>query len=751
MELTNGGNGTNGSSGAGSNGAAANGAASNGAGHATAPNVGGPHLAGATGVAAGAPSASVRAELQSLRWQAPAPRVAPATAADESVDVGALVRTIGRGWRTLFAGASLGALIGLALVVFVRPWYRGAASVLVRNANDPTGSLLSRFGIAGDIAGSAAGGALGGVLKSSLETEVQLLESGELAGRVVDSLALQARVLEPHGFPSAALFAPGPIGGSFRRRTVTFTREADGRYRVAGGDSVQRLTPGSAGPIAGVGAVTLARGVQLPTFVVQFEDREDAITRADDHLTVEKAGGDVVKLRYSGPDSVTAAAVPNAAVAVYLELRRTVDRGVNQRRYEFMAAQADTAARQLSTAEDALARDQTATGVFDPELVGKSGLEAIQQVRSQFVPLESERLAAHALVDAVERGSLSPRQLAAFPSFLRAPAINSILTQVTQLETERTRLLALRTERDPDVVVLTQSISDLERGLLPLARTYASALDRQTQELTAEQQSVQSRLGALPGQAEIALRRQRDVKRLSQVLLGLQAQMIDARLSALSEGGQVRQVDVAIPPKRPLFPRAVWTLPGGLILGLLAAVAWVLGRDAWSSRVRTPADAERATGLPSVALRLGAPLLLPAADAGVVMVVGAGEGLGTEGVADALAAQARARGRTAVVLDVASTPSGGRGAVEWDSAGLRAAVQRADAEHDAVYVAAAPLDDPRTAALLDPSRPVAVVAAAGVTPRADLAAASDALGRLGVPVLGVVVQSPAAAGRTRSR
>jgi hypothetical protein len=88
--------------------------------------------------------------------------------------------------------------------------------------------------------------------------------------------------------------------------------------------------------------------------------------------------------------------VPNAVVAVYLDLRRTLDRGLNQRRYEFMAAQADTAARQLALAEDALRREQEATGVMDPEAVGKSGLEAIQNVRTVYVGLESERRAAHA-------------------------------------------------------------------------------------------------------------------------------------------------------------------------------------------------------------------------------------------------------------------------------------------------------------------------------------------------------------------
>jgi hypothetical protein len=281
------------------------------------------------------------------------------------------------------------------------------------------------------------------------------------------------------------------------------------------------------------------------------------------------------------------------------------------------------------------------------------------------------------------------------------------------------------------VRVLTTSIADLERGLLPLARTYAGSLDRQTRQLAAEQGAVEARLAALPGQAESGLRLQRDVKRLSQVVLGLQAQMIDTRLAALGEGGQVRQVDVAAAPKRPLFPRAVHTLPGGLLLGLVGGAVWAIGRGAWSSRVRSTADAERASGVVAVALRPGAPLLLGAADAGTVVVVGAGGGEPTRPVAEALAAEARARGRSATVVGgVAAARTARRSAPSSSARRPRTTRCTSTGRRSTT---------PGVAAVLDRHRAVAVVAAEGVTTRGALAAAADTLGRLGVPVLGVVV------------
>jgi hypothetical protein len=108
--------------------------------------------------------------------------------------------------------------------------------------------------------------------------------------------------------------------------------------------------------------------------------------------------------------------------------------------------------------------------------------------------------------------------------------------------------------------------------------------------------------------------------------------------------------------------------------------------------------------------------------------------------------QARARGRTALVLDAdADAYPGG----ESGAAALRGDLHRAEAEHDLVYVASAPLDDPRAAAVLDRRRAATVVATEGVTTRGALAGAADALGRLGVPVLGVVVAPASRAARAR--
>jgi hypothetical protein len=201
--------------------------------------------------------------------------------------------------------------------------------------------------------------------------------------------------------------------------------------------------------------------------------------------------------------------------------------------------------------------------------------------------------------------------------------------------------------------------------------------------------------------------------------------MIDARLAALSEGGQVRQVDVASPPKRPLFPRPVWTLPGGLLLGLLGAVAWVLGRGAWSSRVRFAATRSGRRRLPRLAR--SAPLLARRRGGHGVVAL-AGQRGGSRRSPRPSRRRRRAGRGARRVLGALALP--GR---ERTARGALRATERGRGAHDAVYVAAR-RSTTRGRPVLDRGRWRCRVQG---SPTARARAAADTSARLGVPVLGV--------------
>jgi len=652
----------------------------------------------------------------------------------DTIDLGEVAGALRSGWRHVLAGIGVGLLAAVAALLLIRPRFEGTATVLLKDAPGSGSSFGSGIGFPANL----LSGSLPASLRSDMETEMAVLSSRVVLGRVVDSLGLQASLRRPAGIPSDMVLSPTVYPGSFAPQTYRFEREGEsGRYRVSGAGADASATPGQPVRLP-VGTVTLRPDSLPPSFTVRFLDREDAITRTKARLAVAKSGGEVALVTFGANDSLTAARVPNALVAVYLERRRTTDRGTNQRRLEFLLAFADTVSRRLAEGEDRLRHFQEASGVLDPSLAGRTGVERAMALRQQLEQLEVETTALNQMIAQTAAGTLTARQLAAYPTFLKSPAINDLLSQAATLETERSRLAERRTDRDPEVQALTQSIRNLDEQLTPLARAYAGALARQQQAVASQLDTVRTALAALPGQTETSLQLQRDVQRLSQTSLAMQSQIVEAKLAAITEGGDVRQIDVAEPPRTPASPNLLATLGVGLAIGLLLGVLAALKAAYLSAWIRTPTDVERAAGLPGVRLESDAPLLLGGlADRQTILVAPLGVDAITSEVevTRQLATSARERGLTVTVADLAAATPHAAGEV------LRI-VRDLEARHAVVIVPLARLDDANSAALLDGTRPALLVARGGRMRRAELVGAAATLSRLGIPCAGVVLHEP---------
>ncbi|HYD55098.1 MAG TPA: Wzz/FepE/Etk N-terminal domain-containing protein [Gemmatimonadaceae bacterium] len=670
----------------------------------------------------------------------------------DGIDLVEIARTLRRGWKTIAAWTVAGLALSAAVVVLAPSRFESSATVVLKTS-DPGGALLSKVGMGGgggagggfavpDV--GSIGGMLGASMKSPLETELQILQSRAVAREVIDSLLLQARVREPRGVPTTAVVQALQLAPVFKRARYEVTREAGGQWRV-------RTPAGDVRGAAGaplrlpVGTVVLRGDTTLPAaFQLELLDREDATRLFQKRLGVSKAGGEVTKVAFKAGDPTTAASVPNAIVAAYLKRRKTVDRGINEHRAEFLAAQSDSVARELAAAEHALRRQQEESGVLDAMIVGKVQVEQAALLRKSLGELDVEHGAVRKLLGDARAGTLSGRQLAAFPTFLRSPGIAELIKQLNEVEVQRTKLLERRTEEDPEVIALAQSAQSIERQLVPLASAYEATLAKQRLDVSAQLDTMRAMLGVLPGAAESGTRLQRNMIRLGTIYAALQAQLVEARLAAIGEGGDVRQLDVAEPSKKPVFPQPMLVgalgLVGGLATGLLMALLGAtLGRYA-----RDPREIERHVGVPALRFDAREPLMLGSnAAARTVLLVPLGRRADTRAVAERLAQTAAARGAGATILDLAESPP---------PPSIPVALRELEAAHELTLVRLPGLGADVTAAALDRERPVLFVAPAGRVDRVELANAVESLRRLDVPCAGVVLSDePAGALRAGLR
>jgi uncharacterized protein involved in exopolysaccharide biosynthesis len=671
------------------------------------------------------------------------------------IDLADIFRSIRNRWLTVLGFTVAGATIAAAIVLMAKPVFTGNASVLLKTGSGG-GSGSSLSSVIGSLTQGAGGGGglTGGILsgaRGDVETEIEILKSRALTSQVVDSLLLQAQVVKPRSTAARRTFSKVILPGSFEARVYTFTSEKNGMsprtYSFSAKEDSGTATTGQSAKLQ-IGTVVV--GETAPeAFTVVFRDKEDAITRFSENLTFEKPKSDVAHLSYAADDSVSAAAAPNLLVDLYLTQRKGVDRGLNQRTAEFLAQKVDSVGGALLAAEQALRAERERTGAVPPLSISETEYANENRIRQQLIDIQVQERSLQQLVDKISSGTATPVQLASYPQFLASGPISSILSSLITVETERQALLTTVTEQDERVRALTTRARELESRLVPLAQTTLATLVTQRTALERQIKSIEESLVGLPRAAEKYSRLEREIVDLGQIYAGLQVKLVDARLNAITEGGNIRPLDLAAIPKKPSFPKPVMMVAGGLSGGLFAGLIAAVLLGILGGRMYDAQDIERRIGLPAVRLERTAPLLVGAPSSRTIIVAPIDARAEARPVAERLVETALSRSITATLLDLSN---GHRPAVTTTAPVLtsgnqvapttfdpNATIRRLEETHDVVVVQLASLTSHEAGAVLDASRPVILVTPERRITRTGLQNAVDLLRRVGAPCAGVVL------------
>jgi tyrosine-protein kinase Etk/Wzc len=150
---------------------------------------------------------------------------------------------------------------------------------------------------------------------------------------------------------------------------------------------------------------------------------------------------------------------------------------------------------------------------------------------------------------------------------------------------------------DSNLDQLRTQMADVARRFTPQHPEYR-ALQQQIGQLEGERNSLQGQIGHLPDTQQELLRLTRDVNVSNQTyttLLNQQQQLDIARAGSI---GNVRIIDhSSVDLAKPWWPRPIWVIPGGMLLGLLGALGFIFMRQMLNRGVEDPEAIER-LGLP---------------------------------------------------------------------------------------------------------------------------------------------------------
>lgn len=496
--------------------------------------------------------------------------------------------------RWLVAGITAGMLaLGVLFTWWQTPVYASGSTILIEEKKQGI-SLMS------ELAPLAGGGGGRGI-----ETDMLVLQSRLIAEAVADSLALHVSLVKPR-MPRSELLDVAFAPRSQVNRTYTLVRQGDGSYRaeIRGGAPVTARV----GQPVKLGETTIllkpAVNRHAPEEIVVHVGRfRDAVGQLRRTIAVGRNSREVmvVNVGYEHTDPQLAAAVPNATAVNFIRHKSGTESQESRDMVEFLRTQVSGYEEQLRTAEAELRDFREAARVVAPK---DEATEQVKQLALRTADRDAKRAQRDALAGLLQRASTAPaeggrspyRQLASFPVFLANPLVQDLVSAITGLENRRTELLVQRTESHPEVVGIDERVDQLEDQLYRTARGYLESLNTELGSIDAELSRFGTQLQTIPARELEFARRQREQELLADLYTLLQTRLKEAEIADAVEPTNIRILDTALVPDRPVSPVPLKNLVLSLAFGLLLGVGAAMGLEALDTKVRTEDEAAALSG-----------------------------------------------------------------------------------------------------------------------------------------------------------
>ena len=396
------------------------------------------------------------------------------------------------------------------------------------------------------------------------------------------------------GFQLQSRFVPGDyrLRVAANGRSVALIAEDKEVQRVAVGDSL-----GGA-----VGFSWLPRARELrPGREVRFKvrtPREAALKLRDDLRTILPEQGSFLRLELTGPNPGQTAGTLNTVADRFVEVAADLKRQKLSELSKILDQQLTSSYAALGNAERALQGFRVHTITLPSEQASPvtPGLQQTEDpVFKSFFSMRVDRdqldrdrrniLAALAQADS----EVSEMQLEAIPSVQQSEEMKQALTLLAGKEADARAMRLQFGASYPPLKQAEDQIADLRRRVVPdLARKLASELAARIRDTDARIGSAATELQQIPARAIEEARLRRDVTIAENLYTTLQQRYEEARLAEVSSIPDVRILDRAVTPDRPLKNKAVMLLLGGLLGGMGGAVGLSILLDRFDRRVRYP-------------------------------------------------------------------------------------------------------------------------------------------------------------------
>jgi capsular exopolysaccharide synthesis family protein len=432
---------------------------------------------------------------------------------------------------------------------------------------------------------------------------------------VLDSVVAKERLYLTYPPKDSTLFASFGLLDRFRPgQYVLHVDDAGKRFTLKSAEGLL-IQSGRAGD--SVGTRVGFRWTPTPAQVASAKSRDvtfgvtsprDASMALRDQLTTRmEERGNFLRLILTGNDPARLTSTMNTLINQYVEVAAELKKRKLAELSKVLAQQVDTVGKQLKDAETRLEGFKVRTITQPTENAPiAAGLQTTTptamtryfEQKVQIDQLEHDRQALEQVLRQTQSGQLSVDAFNTIPAAHNAPDLNKTLAELSQAEADLRALQTRYTDEYKPVRDLKQRIQTIRSQTIP---AYTEALirgmRRQENDLRAQVSSGSRELQQIPNRTITEQRLTREVQSIAAIYTDLQQRFEAARLAEASAIPDVRILDPAIMPERPVSDQAPRVILMAFLLSTALAFGLAILLDQLDKRFRYPEQVTHELGL----------------------------------------------------------------------------------------------------------------------------------------------------------
>lgn len=505
-------------------------------------------------------------------------------------------------WRFFILSIISFLIAGIIYIIYTAPVFRVESKILIKDAKKSMAPSTDVAGLGG-IAG------IGGMSANSIENELQVITSKNIADKIVKDLGLQVIYFRDTNRYNVELFgneSPFKIQvisekpeGEFPEDEI-FVKEINGKVHLESSyfdsdvlvdyNKLLSLPFGNIMIIKNKNYQEPKKKVEAEYFVriipvtvaVENLQKDLVVTLADEESTVMR-----LEMIYQNRDK--AKRIINSVIDIYNNDAKEDKAKEDQKSKDFIDERLSLIANDLSNVEDVKQNFKRSNNIVDLATQGRIDLQSNTEASQRMLDMGTKLELNDMMIS-----YLNTKKYDLLPSSIGVdnPTAAAMISSYNSLVIQRKKLLENATLENPLVLALTSQIDDLNTALKRSIQKSRDALQIARNQIVKQQDESVSDIKNFP----VSERNYRGIERQQQIKENLYLLLLEKReeasikLAMTTE--RARTIDSAYSSIKPVAPKKIITIALCFLLGVIFPLLFILIKNLLNDKVLSKHDIE---------------------------------------------------------------------------------------------------------------------------------------------------------------